>query len=49
MEMRSDMDYPTLDQRTDKTISVWDDEMLTHNAPLDAVHHEMSDLLNVLA
>ena len=43
------MDYPTLDQRTDKTISVWDDEMLTHNAQLDAVHHEMSDLLNVLA
>ena len=43
------MDYPTLDQRTDKTISVWDDEMLTHNAQLDAVHHEMSDLLNTLA
>lgn len=47
--MRRDMDYPTLDQRTDKAISVWDDEMLTHNAQLDAVHHEMSDLLNTLA
>ena len=43
------MDYPTLDQRTDQTISVWDDEMLTNNAQLDAVHHEMSDLLNTLA
>ena len=43
------MDYPTLDQRTDQTISVWDDEMLTNNAQLDTVHHEMSDLLNTLA
>ena len=43
------MDYPTLDQRTDETISVWDDEMLTNNAQLDAVHHEMSELLNRLA
>lgn len=43
------MDYPTLDQRTDQTISVWDDEMLTNNTELDAVHHELSDLLNTLA
>ena len=27
----------------------WDDEMVLGNAQLDAVHHEMSDLLNRLA
>lgn len=39
----------TLDTRSDTQVITWDEEMVLGNAQLDAVHHEMSDLLNVLA
>ena len=39
----------TLDTRSDTPVITWDEEMVLGNAQLDAVHHEMSDLLNVLA
>lgn len=43
------MNDQTLETRSDMPVSTWDDEMVLGNAQLDAVHHEMSDLLNVLA
>ena len=39
----------TLDTRSDTPVITWDEEMVLGNAQLDAVHHEMSDLLNLLA
>ena len=39
----------TLDTRSDTQVITWDEEMVLGNAQLDAVHHEMSDLLNLLA
>ncbi len=43
------MDNTTAQMHSDTPVITWDDEMLLGNAQLDSVHHEMSDLLNVLA
>ena len=37
------------DTHSDTPVITWDEEMVLGNAQLDAVHQEMSDLLNVLA
>ena len=43
------MNDTTLTAPASEPVIQWDDEMVLGNAQLDAVHHEMSDLLNRLA
>ncbi len=43
------MNDTTLTAPASEPVIRWDDEMVLGNAQLDAVHHEMSDLLNRLA
>lgn len=43
------MDDTTLTAPASEPVIHWDEEMVLGNAQLDAVHHEMTDLLNRLA